>query len=98
MTLYIPETGTTIIPEIVKQKETIGLLNAPAIGVRIRATLGQTVLVGQIHKHSPYGMFYIALDQPKTADNTYRHTLKVDVWVGAGWTFELLEADEVDAA
>ena len=57
MTLYIPETGTTIIPAIVKPAETIGLLNAPAIGVRIRATIGQTVLVGHIHDHSPFGMF-----------------------------------------
>jgi hypothetical protein len=91
MTLYIPETGTKIIPEVVKHKETIGLLNAPAIGIRIRATLGQTVLVGRIHKHSPYGMFYIALDQPKTADSSHKHTLEFAVWVGAGWTFEIID-------
>ena len=98
MTSYTPRTGTTTIPAIVTPAETIGLLNAPAIGTRIQATLGNTVLTGSIGRHSPYGMFYIAIDQPDTADHSYKHTLQIPVWVGAGWTFELLEADEVDAA
>ena len=92
---YIFELGEKVIREHIEQKTVKGILNPPPVGTRIRATLGETVLVGTVAQLTDFPMFYLHIDSGKSS---YSHTLSISVWVGAGWTFELLEDDEPDAA
>ncbi|TFD51988.1 hypothetical protein E3T46_07825 [Cryobacterium sp. Hh11] len=86
---FTPELGeqpiTTTTTTIRK-----GVLNAPPIGTPIRATLGDTVIVGKI-VDGPEGfeLLNVRADAPK---NSYDHTLDMCLWIGAGWVIELTES------
>jgi len=67
-----------------------GILNPPPIGTPIRATIGDTVIVGTVTKGSEgFALVTIRVAAPKS---TWDHTLDMQLWVGAGWVFELTEA------
>lgn len=97
---WTPETGTIVVPKTVEQKTIKGILNRPPRNARIRATLGESVIVGRIdgepsRYESPYEVVYVVADMP-AGDHTYVHTLGYALYPGAGWTFEVLD-DEVPA-
>ncbi|MET4780836.1 hypothetical protein [Glaciihabitans sp. UYNi722] len=91
-TIYIPETGTVHVPEIVKERTISGVLNRPATGTHIRATLGETVIVGRVSKEkSPYALIVIEADQLPTSPSWVSHLTRYSLWVDSGWTFEILD-------
>ena len=94
---FIPELGERIIPEVIREKTVKGILNQPPVGTRIRATLGETVIVGTVYRHSSYELLSVKIDP--TPETIYGHLLEnFSLWPEAGWTFELLTDDETDAA
>jgi len=67
-----------------------GILNPPPIGTPIRATLGDTVIVGKTVKGvEGYPLLTIRVDAPYTP---WGHTLDMQLWFGAGWVIELTDA------
>lgn len=87
---YVPQTGTMTVPARVEEKIVTGILNPLPAGTRVRATLGQSVLVGTIQEHfSDYAVVALHIDQVET-DWTTNHLLDVTLWVDSGWEFEIL--------
>ncbi len=94
-TPFIPEVGERIVPMVIEEKTVKGILNAPPVGTRIRATLGETVIVGRVGRPSPHSL--IVVDIEPQPGNIYTHlTRDFSLWTLSGWTFELLtdEASE----
>ena len=92
MTKYIPKVGRIVVPKVVNETVTTGVLNPLEPGTRIRATLGETVIVGKVgvmvfpHEIVPVDI------KPKTT-RSYRGFLEnITLWVSDGWEFELLDA------
>ena len=85
-TPFVPEVGTiTIDREPITKK---GLLNAPAVGTRIRATLGETVIVGKVHSmqsHAEHEVLYVKPDGQQNFWDPF-----MSCWIEAGWAFEIL--------
>lgn len=93
---YIPETGPKVIPAHIEEKTVTGITNPLPAGTRIRATLGETVIVGTVTDwQSPYAVFEIRIAQP-VFDRIREHLLDVRLWPESGWEFEVL--DEAVAA
>jgi len=91
MTRYIPETGTVTIPETVKAKIVTGVTNCPPAGTRIRATLGETVIVGKVSKRQSEQAL-IAVDIKPVRKNAYAGLLEFHtLWIEDGWEFEILD-------
>jgi len=87
-TEFVPEMGTRIVRT--EERPVTGLVNAPEHGTPIRATLGETVIVGTvIDDETPYGLIYVQVDAP---ESTCDHTLRYSLWIDAGWKFEILAA------
>lgn len=87
MSTYVPVIGETIIPEVVKPATRQGLKNPLPQGTRIRATLGESVIVGRVGKQqSPRAMISVSVDGSEPYDHS-EHTL----WIESGWTFEVLD-------
>lgn len=89
-TVFVPEIGTKVVPETVVERTVTGILNLPPEGTRVRATLGETFIVGTLVNPSPYEVLYIRLDELDSHSH-YNHTLTYDVWPAAGWTIEILD-------
>jgi murein DD-endopeptidase MepM/ murein hydrolase activator NlpD len=84
---YTPELGD--IPVTTTTKMQTGVLNAPPAGTPIRATLGDTVIVGKTVKGvKGHPVMTIRIDAPYTP---WGHTLDMQLWFGAGWVIELTE-------
>jgi len=67
-----------------------GILNLPPTGTPIRATLGDTVIVGKtVDGVEGYELITVRADAPSSP---WDHTLEIQLWVGAGWVIELTEA------
>ena len=96
-TRYVPEVGEKVIPAHVKETVVTGVLNPLTPGTRIRATLGQTVMVGRVSTQpANYNLIYITLDSPRRAKQHLAHLVDAySLWIDSGWQFELL--DEVSA-
>ena len=91
-TVFVPKIGT--ITET-REVTTKGVVNLPAAGTRIRATLGGSVLVGTItDKNSRFELVEIELDG---FAKHYQNMAQFDLWVGAGWAFEILDDQAVFA-
>ena len=90
MSKYVPKIGTIIIPETVKEKTLEGVLNLPEPGTPIRATLGETVIVGTVSADFfPYAL--IRVDIKPRSKKVYAGLLQGHaLWVEDGWEFELL--------
>ena len=90
MSKYIPEIGTITIPETVREKTVEGVLNKLAPGTPIRATLGDTVIVGVVSdKDSPYSL--ISVDIAGREGDVHTHLLSDTLlWIASGWEFEVL--------
>jgi len=93
-TVFVPEVGERI--NVIPAKETIvtGLLNAPTEGTRIRATLGETIIVGTVGRDSAHELITVI---PDGLNHIWGHTGYTDCWIGAGWTFEILDTPEAAA-
>jgi len=90
MSKYIPEIGTIVIPETVKEKTVEGILNRLAPGTPIRATLGDTVIVGVVGTmDTKFGVIPVTVDGFE--GDIYGH-LRANfmLWVQSGWEFEVL--------
>lgn len=86
MSIYVPIIGETIIPEVVKPATRRGLKNPLPSGTRIRATLGETVIVGTVGKQeSRHALIAVSVDGSEPYDHS-----EVCLWVESGWTFEVL--------
>lgn len=82
----------TITREVTETVE--GITNLPPAGTKIRATVGESVLVGVIADHeSKYEMFYLEVKGGK-----YAHLNEFAVWLDGGWTFEILDDAKVEVA
>jgi hypothetical protein len=85
---YTPEIGekpvTTTTTKIQR-----GILNLPPVGTPIRATLGDTVIVGTVAKGGEgFELVNVQIGGPKSH---WDHTLKIELWIGAGWVIELTD-------
>ena len=91
-TFYVPEVGERVIPAHVEEKVVTGVLNPLTPGTRIRATLGQTVMVGRVSTQpANYDLIYISLDTPRRTKQHLVHLVDAyPLWIDSGWQFELL--------
>jgi len=89
-TTFIPEIGTVAVERVPITRQ--GLLNAPAVGTPIKALLGETVIIGTVHKQQNRAggleLIYVLPDGQGIWD------APMACWLGAGWTFELLDSTE----
>lgn len=91
---WIPEIGPKVIPEHVEEKIVDGVVNRLPVGTRIRATLGESVLVGTVRDSiGNFPIVEIRVDQAEP-DRARAHLLDLNLWVDSGWQFEILEADD----
>ncbi len=90
MSKYIPETGPKVIPERIEEKTVTGLLNPLPVGTPIRATLGETVIVGKVGRPSPE-FAIVTVDIKPRRSSDYPGLLEGhNLWVEDGWEFEVL--------
>lgn len=83
MTTFTPEITTKKVDKTVEP--TIG--NLPPVGTRVRATLGENVLVGMIDSEETWKGQLISI----TFDGGSFHFLRrASLWLECGWQFEIL--------
>lgn len=91
-TRWVPEVGPKVIPAHVEERVVNGVLNRPAVGTRIRATLGETVIVGHVAgMASEFDLIYIRVESPGEFAE-FDTGLDMTCWIDRGWQFEILEA------
>lgn len=82
----------------VKTERVVAVGNMPPVGTRMRATLGNTVIEGRVHSQNFYAggpryeIVYLQVD----GINEYRSA--IDLWIGDGWLFELVDERELVGA
>jgi hypothetical protein len=88
--IWTPTPGTVIIPAAPERTvETV--INRPPAGTRIKATLGESVLVGKVnktHHDSPHQLLYVDVKTPRGKSEVGN---TIALWFDSGWTFEILE-------
>jgi hypothetical protein len=95
-TTYKPEVGPKVIPAHIKEKTVTGVINPLAPGTPIRATLGETVIVGRVtDRQTEFHLIDITVAHPDFPDEEGPFMSGYSLWFASGWTFEIL--DEVTA-
>lgn len=98
MTTWTPHRGEmTFEPEYKPEPRTVhnAILNPLPEGTRVRATLGDNILVGETKwpdSTQQYGSLAIVLDGPKAWREDY-----LSIRLESGWKIELLEHERLDA-
>jgi hypothetical protein len=93
-TVFVPEIGEATVETVLATRAAI--TNLPPEGTRIRATLGETVLVGRLtHELANKDYFYIHLDPIPDATDNHEGWRHYSIYLPSGWTFEILDTDEV---
>lgn len=89
-TRFTPDVTPTTRIEMV-EKQVVEYSGFPEVGTLIRATLGDTVVVGAVHEQTYYGggpshgVIYVT---PNGIKRNHQH---LTLWLDSGWEFELLD-------
>ena len=89
MTIYTPETGTRTTSV---ETTVTGILNPLPVGTRIRATLGENVIVGRVTGQATrFPIVYVnAEGKPGKRSSCF---LEFGLWASSGWVFEVLNGE-----
>ena len=90
MNVWVPVVGEKMAEVVVEQEMVWYVTNLPEPGTPIRATLGETVIVGVVSKQpSTYAVVHVDI-KPLTKKSYAGLLSSHSLWTEDGWTFELL--------
>ena len=83
-TVFVPEFGEKPVTITSVHK---GIVNLPPFGTPVRATLGDTVIVGTL-ENGPQGFALVTVRIIGLHGSD--HLAEFQLWTDSGWTFEIL--------
>jgi len=91
-TVFVPKVTEASVENVVITEATIS--NLPPVGTRLRATLGESVVIGTVRSDHTQGGLLVDFLLDAEGYHGFRD---VTLWLAVGWTFEILDTPE-DAA